>query len=234
MVAACRAAGVVMGTNHHLRNAGTHRAMRERDRGRGASAGRCSPACSMPSICRRTCRAGASRRPSAGGGVVLDITVHDADTLRFVLGDEPVEVVAMHAEAGMAAAGIEDGVMGVIRFRIRPARAVPRRLHDELRRHRLRGARHRGLAVRHATCMTQRPIGRGRCCAPPPARRRCRSTATNLYERALARLPCRHRAARATPAATGEDGVRSLATALGRAANAAQRAAGAVADRPGL
>ena len=28
MVAAARAAGVVMGTNHHLRNAGTHRAMR--------------------------------------------------------------------------------------------------------------------------------------------------------------------------------------------------------------
>ena len=29
MVAACREAGVVMGTNHHLRNAATHRAMRE-------------------------------------------------------------------------------------------------------------------------------------------------------------------------------------------------------------
>ena len=29
MVAACRAAGVVMGTNHHLRNAATHRAMRD-------------------------------------------------------------------------------------------------------------------------------------------------------------------------------------------------------------
>ena len=29
MVAACRSAGVVMGTNHHLRNAATHRAMRD-------------------------------------------------------------------------------------------------------------------------------------------------------------------------------------------------------------
>ena len=29
IVAACKAAGVVMGTNHHLRNAGAHRAMRE-------------------------------------------------------------------------------------------------------------------------------------------------------------------------------------------------------------
>ena len=35
----------------------------------------------------------------AGGGVILDITVHDADTLRFVLGDEPVEVTA-HDAAG--------------------------------------------------------------------------------------------------------------------------------------
>ena len=32
MVAACSAAGVVMGTNHHLRNAATHRTMRERSR----------------------------------------------------------------------------------------------------------------------------------------------------------------------------------------------------------
>ncbi|MFX5245081.1 Gfo/Idh/MocA family oxidoreductase, partial [Acinetobacter baumannii] len=29
MVRACRAAGVVLGTNHHLRNAATHRRMRE-------------------------------------------------------------------------------------------------------------------------------------------------------------------------------------------------------------
>ena len=29
MVAECRKHGVVMGTNHHLRNAATHRAMRE-------------------------------------------------------------------------------------------------------------------------------------------------------------------------------------------------------------
>ncbi|KAK0309719.1 hypothetical protein LTR94_038807, partial [Friedmanniomyces endolithicus] len=29
--------------------------------------------------------------PAAGAGVVMDITVHDADTLRYVLGQEPVE-----------------------------------------------------------------------------------------------------------------------------------------------
>ena len=33
MVAACREGGVVMGTNHHLRNSATHRAIRDLDQG---------------------------------------------------------------------------------------------------------------------------------------------------------------------------------------------------------
>ena len=104
MVEACRAAGVVMATNHHLRNAGTHRAMRD-----AIAAGRIGrplfAGCSMPSTCRRICKAGASRRPAPAAGVMLDITVHDADTLRFVLGEEPVEVIAMvqHARYGRRA-----------------------------------------------------------------------------------------------------------------------------------
>ena len=69
-----------------------------RDQARGASASRCSRACSTPSICRRICRAGGSRSRDAGGGVVLDITVHDADTLRFVLDDEPIAVSAMTSQ----------------------------------------------------------------------------------------------------------------------------------------
>ena len=55
-------------------------------------------------------------RPEAGGGVVLDITVHDADTLRFVLGENPAEAIAMTQQGGMARAGLADGAMGVIRF----------------------------------------------------------------------------------------------------------------------
>ena len=56
-------------------------------------------------------------RPESGGGVVLDITVHDADTLRFDLNDDPVEVTAMTTSQGLAQAGLPDGIMGVIRFR---------------------------------------------------------------------------------------------------------------------
>ena len=49
--------------------------------------------------------------------MVLDITVHDADTLRFVLGDDPVEVSAFTQSAGMAGSGLEDGAMCIWRFR---------------------------------------------------------------------------------------------------------------------
>ena len=57
-------------------------------------------------------------RPEAGGGVVLDITVHDADTLRFVLDDEPESRSSPSIQyGGMAQAGMEDGVMAAMRFR---------------------------------------------------------------------------------------------------------------------
>ena len=52
-----------------------------RDPATGASASRCSRACSTPSICRRICRAGAStsRRPAAAS--CSTSPCHDADTL---------------------------------------------------------------------------------------------------------------------------------------------------------
>ena len=94
MVAACTHAGVVMATNHHLRNAATHRKIRELVQagaiGRPLFA-RVFHAVYLPPHLqgwRLTSR-------SAGGGVILDITVHDADTLRFILGAEPVEAVGL-------------------------------------------------------------------------------------------------------------------------------------------
>ena len=56
-------------------------------------------------------------RPETGAGVVMDITVHDADTLRFVLQEDPESVTAMVQSAGLASGGLEDGVMGTIRFK---------------------------------------------------------------------------------------------------------------------
>ncbi|RUU48474.1 Gfo/Idh/MocA family oxidoreductase [Mesorhizobium sp. M6A.T.Ca.TU.002.02.2.1] len=116
MVAAAKAAGIVLGTNHHLRNAGSHRAMRE-----AIAAGRIG----KPIAARvfhsvylpENLQGWRIARPEAGGGVVLDITVHDADTLRFVLGDDPLEVSAFTQAAGMASGGLEDGAMCIWRFR---------------------------------------------------------------------------------------------------------------------
>ena len=106
MVESCAAAGVQMGTNHHLRNAATHQAIREAMlNGRIGTpiAARVFHAVHLPPHLR-TWRVNS---PEAGGGVILDITVHDADTLRFVLDDEPETVVAQTQCAGMAEAGLE-------------------------------------------------------------------------------------------------------------------------------
>jgi 1,5-anhydro-D-fructose reductase (1,5-anhydro-D-mannitol-forming) len=209
MVETCRSSGVVMGTNHHLRNAGTHRAMRD-----AIAAGRIG----KPLFCRvfhavylpEHLQGWRITTPGAGAGVVMDITVHDADTLRFVLGDEPAEVSAMVQQGGMGGEGIEDGVMGIARFRS----GLIAQFHDAF----TTAFAGTGFEV-HGTegsligtnCMTQKPIGdvllrtaKGEEMLPVDR--------TNLYERALAAF---HAAIRGEgqPAASGEDGVRSLAFA---------------------
>ncbi|MDE3826957.1 1,5-anhydro-D-fructose reductase [Sinorhizobium meliloti] len=206
---ACEA-GVVLGTNHHLRNAATHRAMRE-----AIAAGRIG----RP-IAARVFHAvylpphlqgWRLDKPEAGGGVILDITVHDADTLRFVLNDDPIEAVAISHSAGMGKEGLEDGVMGVLRFRS----GVIAQFHDAF----TTKFAETGLEV-HGTAgsligrnvMTQRPVGtvvlrneEGESELPLDHR--------NLYETAIAAF---HSAigGNGRPSASGEDGVWSLATGL--------------------
>ena len=97
-------------------------------------------------------------RPDAGGGVILDITVHDADTLRFALGDEVAEVTAMTASQGMGRAGLEDAVMGVMRFRD----GVIAQFHDAFTApHAYTGFEVHGTegSLYGRDVMTQRPMG---------------------------------------------------------------------------
>lgn len=210
MVAACADAGVVMATNHHLRNAATHRAMRE-----AIKAGRIG----RPLFARvfhavylpPHLQGWRITEPSTGAGVVMDITVHDADTLRFVLDDEPVEVTAFTQAGGMAAGGIEDGVMGVARFRS----GLLAQFNDAFTtRFATTGFEVHGSegSLVATDCMTQRPIGRvllrsghGEESLPLDGE--------NLYERTIRAF---HAAIRGegSPSATGEDGVRSMALAL--------------------
>ncbi len=102
MLKAVREAGVVAGTNHHLRNAASHRAMRDAiAKGKiGKVLGaRVFHAVYLPPHLQGW----RIERPDAGGGVILDITVHDADTLRFVLGENPVEALAFSQQGASAA-----------------------------------------------------------------------------------------------------------------------------------
>jgi 1,5-anhydro-D-fructose reductase (1,5-anhydro-D-mannitol-forming) len=116
MIRACADAGVVFATNHHLRSSTIQRKLRAliKDGIVGKPlAARSFFAVLLP----EASRGWRTEIPEAGAGVVLDITVHVADTLRFVLDDDVEEVVALTANQGVAAPGLEDGVMGVMRFR---------------------------------------------------------------------------------------------------------------------
>ena len=210
MVAACAAAGVTMGTNHHLRNAATHRAMRAAIKdgriGKPLFA-RVFHAVYLPAHLQGW----RINAPQAGGGAVLDITVHDADTLRFVLDDEPRSVSAMVSRGGMSAEGVEDGVMGVMRFE----RGVLAQFHDAFTTpHATTGFEVHGDkgSLIGTNCMSQAPVGdvllrdaSGESLLPVEHE--------SLYARSV-RLFQDAVAGRGAPAATGEDGVRSLAVAL--------------------
>lgn len=208
MVEACRAAGVAMGTNHHLRNAGTIRALRD-----AVAAGRVGRplfvrvfhAVYLPKHLQGW------RLGGPGAGVVMDITVHDADTLRFVLGDEPVAVTSMTQAGGMAGEGVEDGVMSVVRF----ASGVVAQLHDAFTTPYART----GFEV-HGTegsligtdCMTQKPVG-DVLLRTASGEQMLPVDRTNLYLTSLRAFQAAV-AGEGRPSATGEDGVRSLAMAL--------------------
>jgi 1,5-anhydro-D-fructose reductase (1,5-anhydro-D-mannitol-forming) len=228
MVAACRRAGVVMGTNHHLRNAATIRAIRDAvARGRIGKPlfARVFHAVYLPTHLQGW----RINDPKTGSGVVMDITVHDADTLRFVLGAEPVSVAAMTQEGGMGAAGIEDGVMGVVRF----DSGVLAQFHDAFTtRYATTGLEVHGSdgSLIGTNVMTQRPVGQvvlrsagGEEALPIEPE--------NLYVRS-ARAFHDAIAGEGSPAATGEDGIRSMALAL--AALESARAGRETAVEPGI
>jgi 1,5-anhydro-D-fructose reductase (1,5-anhydro-D-mannitol-forming) len=211
MQLACDEAGVVLGTNHHLRGAPTIAAMRRlvEDGAIGEIlAARVFHARSLPTGLR-TWRL---TRPKAGAGVILDITVHDADTLRYLLADEIVEVSAIAANQGLASEGIEDSVMGVMRS----ASGALISFHDAFT------IPHAGTGIElHGTAGSL--IGRDLLMPDPVGevllRRDDDIQAVNiptrwpLYENAIARFDAAVRG-EGTPLASGLDGISSLACAL--------------------
>lgn len=209
MVAAARAAGIVLGTNHHLRNAGAHRAMRET-----IAAGRIG----KPIAARvfhsvylpENLQGWRITKPEAGGGVVLDITVHDADTLRFVLGDDPLEVSAFTQSAGMAGGGLEDGAMCIWRFKS----GVIAQSHEGFTTKfadtgfEVHGSDGSLIA---SNVMTQKPVG-SVMLRTAKGEEQLSFDREDLYSRSLRQF---HAAIRGEgqPSATGEDGIWSLTAA---------------------
>ena len=132
MVRAAEAKGVTFATNHHLRNAGSHLAIRDL-----IAAGRLGRILSVrvfhavhlpPHL-----QGWRINDAAAGGGVIPDIVVHDADTVRFYLDEDPTEVVAKSAVSGTRSGRRGQRDVDLVDALGRDG-ADPRELHPSLRR----------------------------------------------------------------------------------------------------
>ncbi|EJM99640.1 Gfo/Idh/MocA family oxidoreductase [Phyllobacterium sp. YR531] len=213
MVEACKAANVVFATNHHLRNAATHTAMRD-----AVAAGKIGKplaakvfhAVYLPPHLQGW----RLDRPDAGGGVILDITVHDTDTLRYVLGDDPVEVIASTQQSGLAKAGLADAVMGVMRFKS----GLIAMFHDGFTtKYSDTGFEVHGTegSLVGRNVMSQKAVGIVTL-RNAEGESELKLDHKNLYETGVAKFHAAI-AGNGKPAATGEDGLWSLAAGLATA-----------------
>ncbi len=209
MVAAARDAGVVMGTNHHLRNAGSHQAI-QRLIDEGAVGEvlslRIFHAVHLPP----NLQGWRIDNPAAGGGVILDIVVHDADTTRFHLGEDPASVVAIEQAKGMGR-GVEDSVMSVWQM---PSGAMVQTHESFTHAHAGTGIEVHGTAgtIRGRNVMTQKPVGEV-ILTTAEGERSVPFSDHDLYVHALSKFAAAI-AGNGEPAATGLDGIKSLAVAL--------------------
>lgn len=208
MVAAARDAGLVFATNHHLRCSGSHRRIRslisEGRIGRVLSL-RIFHAVHLPPHLQGW----RINDAAAGGGVIPDITVHDADVTRFLLGEDPVDVVALMAASGMGQ-GVEDSAMSVWSM---PSGAMV--MSHESFTHPFAGS---GLEVHGERgsifargVMTQQPVGEIEL-VTEAGREEIPFDTRSLYEQGVADFVGAI-AGRGRPAADGEDGIKSLAVA---------------------
>ncbi|MDE1463479.1 Gfo/Idh/MocA family protein [Spartinivicinus poritis] len=217
MVSACKQAGVVMATNHHLRNAATHQAIRAE-----IAAGtvgqvigvRIFHAIHLPQPLQ-TWRV---NDPKAGGGVVLDVAVHDADVIRYLLAEDPVDVMAYAQTGGMASA-VEDGAMTILQM---PSGALVQTHESFMVPYAGTGLEVHGTkgSIVARDILTQRPAGTVEVITET-GRRQLDIQHHNLYHYSLAQF-AQAIAGNGQPAVTGEDGLKSLAIALAMLQSAEQ------------
>jgi 1,5-anhydro-D-fructose reductase (1,5-anhydro-D-mannitol-forming) len=114
MLEACEAAGVILGTNHHLPGAGTHRTVRELVA--GGAVGRVLAVRVFHAVMLPERLQGWRLGSRAGGGVALDVTCHDASVINPLLGTLPVDLVALATHQGPWQAAAEDALMSTLRY----------------------------------------------------------------------------------------------------------------------
>ncbi|MEH6832964.1 MULTISPECIES: Gfo/Idh/MocA family protein [Falsihalocynthiibacter] len=208
MVHAAEEAGVVLATNHHLRNAGSHLKIKEliaAGRIGDVQAVRVFHAVYLP----ESLQGWRINNAVAGGGVIPDIVVHDADTVGFHLGEYPLEVTAIEA-SGSLGQGVEDSVMSVWKM---PSGILVQTHEGFTLRHAETGLEFHGTkgSIIAKNVMTQLPIGQVELRTPDGVEE-IKFSDHNLYARSIDRFMGAV-AGQGQPAATGRDGVRSLAVA---------------------
>jgi len=115
MIEACREAGVVLATNHHLPAAATHRVIRQlvADGAVGRPlAVRVFHAGHLPDRLQGWRLTGQGR----GAGVILDVTCHDAAAVWAILGRDALEAAAVAVRQGPWGAVAEDAVVSALRY----------------------------------------------------------------------------------------------------------------------
>ncbi len=209
MVQAAKDKGVVFATNHHLRNAGSHLAIRDL-----VSSGRVGDVLSVrvfhAVFLPAQLQGWRINDAAAGGGVIPDIVVHDADTVRFHLGEDPAEVVAMASTSGLGQ-GVEDSVMSVWTM---PSGVTVQTHESFTHAHAGSGIEIHGTkgSIFARNVMTQQPIGEI-WVIDEKGREDISFSGHNLYIRSMG-LFVDAVDGNGRPSADGVDGIKSLAVAL--------------------
>ncbi|NRB16132.1 MAG: Gfo/Idh/MocA family oxidoreductase [Rhodobacteraceae bacterium] len=208
MVRAAEGAKVVLATNHHLRNAGSHLAIRDLIR-----SGRLGKILSIrifhAVMLPEHLRGWRIDNPLAGGGVIPDIVVHDADTVRFYLDEDPSEVVAMEFSGSMGQ-GVEDSAMSVWTT---PSGVMVQTHESFTHPFAASGIEVHGTkgSVIARNVMTQQPVG-DILLRTASGEEQVAFSTHNLYQRSVAKF-AEAVAGTGQASATGVDGVKSLAVA---------------------
>ncbi len=213
MVRAAEAANVVFATNHHLRNAGSHLKIKELIKAEKIGevlSIRIFHAVHLP----ENLQGWRINNAAAGGGVIPDIVVHDADTVRFYLQEDPAEVTAIEHIGSMGqeviGQGVEDSVMSVW---LMPS-GVMVQTHESFT-HAFAGT---GIEIHGTTgsiiarnIMTQLPMGEIELRTKEGVEE-ISFSGHNLYVRSMELFAAAIRG-EGQPSASGVDGVKSLAVA---------------------